>query len=353
MDRGNSQSAGLKSESGHLQDIALCAEAIRNGSKSFHTASKLLPRDVRAAAFALYAFCREADDAIDQSAQPQMALRGIRRRLSDAFAGRPAPTATDRAFAWVVRAYGIPKSVPDALIEGFEWDTLGRRYETLEDLKAYAARVASTVGIMMALVMGVRSREALARACDLGMAMQLTNIARDIGEDARSGRCYLPLSWLREKGLEPDALAHLPSADERLRELTGRLLTAARPLYTAGYQGTSYLPLACRPAIRAAARIYAAIGEEIAQAGYDSVSRRAVVPRRRKLLLAAGAFLPAGSPMTPGLSAEPACVALIEAAMGSRPLLSSDPGALRPGTAPWALDLFLRLEQRNLQTGAG
>eukprot|EP01037_Dinobryon_pediforme_P021714 gene21714-22658_t len=124
-------------------------------------------------------------------------------RLARARDGRPLPFPADRAMADLMRTYAIPREVPEALLEGLGWDTDGRRYETLDDLLAYATRVAGTVGIMMTLLMGVREPEALARACDLGCAMQLTNIARDVGEDARAGRLYLPHTWLREQGIDP------------------------------------------------------------------------------------------------------------------------------------------------------
>ena len=98
----------------------------------------------------------------------------------------------------------IPRALPEALLEGFAWDAAGRRYETLDEVEHYAARVAGCVGAMMTLVMGRRDPAILARACDLGVAMQLTNICRDVGEDARAGRLYLPLAWLRDNGIDPD-----------------------------------------------------------------------------------------------------------------------------------------------------
>ena len=107
---------------------------------------------------------------------------------------------------------GDPAALPEALLEGLAWDAEGRSYETLDDLFDYAARVAGTVGVMMTLIMGVRSPEALARACDLGVAMQLTNIARDVGEDARMGRIYLPRQWLREAGVDAEAFLADPQA---------------------------------------------------------------------------------------------------------------------------------------------
>jgi len=335
-------------------DLAACGRIIREGSKSFHAASLLLPRDVRAAAYALYAFCRVSDDAVDEGAHPGAALQDVRRRLRLADAGQPDPTSVDRAFAWVLQAYGIPSAVPEALVEGFEWDAQGRRHETLQDVKSYAARVAATVGVMMTLVMGVRSCQALARACDLGLAMQLTNIARDIGEDARAGRCYLPAQWLREAGLTPEDLGALSEADERVRRLTERMLEAARPLYASGLSGIALLPEACRPAIRAAAAIYAEIGVEIARAGHDSIAQRAVVSKRRKIALAAGSFIP-GRLGAADRTAPPApeCQFLIdavEAAPAPPPIVLDAPKA---GSAPWAIDLFLRLEQRDLYPEQG
>ena len=105
----------------------------------------------------------------------------------------------------LMRRCAIPAALPEALLEGLAWDAEGRSYETIDELFDYAARVAGAVGVMMALIMDVRSPQALARACDLGVAMQLTNIARDVGEDARLGRIYLPRQWLREAGIDADA----------------------------------------------------------------------------------------------------------------------------------------------------
>ncbi len=243
-----------------------------------------------------------------------------------------------------MRRYDIPQAIPEALLEGFAWDAEGRRYATLAAVKAYAARVAGTVGVMMALVMGARSREALARAADLGIAMQLTNIARDIGEDARAGRCYLPQAWLAGAGLAEQDIAAASDAPEAVRAMTRALLEEADGLYRSGLAGLAHLPMTCRPAIRAAALIYARIGGVIARSGYDSVSGRAVVSRRRKAALAAKAFLPGGAlaDFSNG-PADPSCRFLIEAV----PPLATENGV--PGAAgwAWAIDLFIELERRN------
>ncbi len=206
-------------------DLVRCREILREGSKSFHAASLLLPARVRAPASAVYAFCRVADDAVD-AVSPREApasLERLRGRLDRAYAGAPNDHPVDRAFADVVRRYDIPRAVPDALLEGFAWDVEGRRYETLSDVLAYSARVASAVGVMMTLLMGPRARGVHARACDLGAAMQLTNICRDVGEDARNGRVYLPTDWLVEEGIDPDAFVRDPRFTPALGRVVRRL----------------------------------------------------------------------------------------------------------------------------------
>ena len=263
-------------------DLAACRTQLANGSRSFLAASLLLPRAVRDPACALYAFCREADDAIDTAERSEHALAMLRARLDGLYAGRPGPRAADRALATVVRDHALPRALPEALLEGFAWDAEGRRYETLDELLDYAARVAATVGAMMAVLMGARSAAALARACDLGVAMQLSNIARDVGEDARLGRLYLPRAWLREAGIDPEAWLAAPRFDAALAGVVERLLAVADALYERVGAGVAELPLACRPGINAARYLYAQIGQEVRRHGCDSLSRRAVVAPWRK-----------------------------------------------------------------------
>ncbi|HEX9102111.1 MAG TPA: squalene/phytoene synthase family protein, partial [Polyangia bacterium] len=161
-------------------------------------------------------------------------------------------------------------------------DLEGRRYETLSDLRGYCARVAATVGVLVTCLLGERRAAALARACDLGVAMQLTNIARDVGEDARRGRVYLPASLLARVGGDRPAAVRA-------------LLERADAHYRAADRGVPLLPGDCRFAIASARNIYSAIGAAIARNGYDSITRRAYVPLPRKLLLVARA-LPARLP---------------------------------------------------------
>jgi len=276
-----------------LADLDSCRRAIRGGSKSFFAASLLLPEEVRDDAYALYGFCRRADDAVDDGFDPAKACADLSWRLDEIYAGRPGDEPVDRAFADVVRRRAIPKSLPAALIEGFAWDAEGLRFETISELRASGARVAGSVGAMMTLVMGVRSPSALSRACDLGVAMQLTNIARDVGEDARAGRLYLPLDWMREAGLEPDAWLAAPQFGPALAGVIRRVLDEAERLYARARPGIALLPLGCRPAIHAASRIYREIGAEAERAGWDTVNRRVVTSTGRKLSLAAAGLLDA------------------------------------------------------------
>ncbi len=274
-------------------DIIACRTSIRGGSKSFYAASLLLPSDVRDRAYALYGFCRLADDQVDEGDDPLAACHQLNARLDGIYEGNPGPNPVDRAFADVVRQCDIPKALPAALIEGFAWDASHRRYETLSDVRAYGARVASSVGAMMALVMGVRSTEALARACDLGVAMQLTNIARDVGEDARAGRLYLPRAWFAEARIDPDEWLARPWYDAQIAEFVRRLLAEADRLYTRARPGVTLLPKGCQPAIHAASRIYREIGVKAEKSGYDTVNQRTVTSTARKLQLALYALMDA------------------------------------------------------------
>jgi 15-cis-phytoene synthase len=332
-------------------DIAACRDMLRGGSRTFFAASLVLPRSVGDPAIALYAFCRLADDAVDLDASDANAVDRLRHRLARAYSGQPFPHPADRAFADVIARFAIPRELPEALLEGLAWDAAGRRYETLDDLLAYAVRVAGTVGAMMSLLMRRRDERVLARACDLGIAMQLTNIARDVGEDARAGRLYLPLQWMREAGLDPDAWLAAPRYDARVAQLVRRLLATAEMFYARAASGIDALPGSCRPGIHAARLIYAEIGREVERAGLDSVTRRAVVSSRRKLGLLAQA-LAASLERREGLAepGHPAVQFLLDAVTASTPprsVAARSPRKRIVDRAVWVIDLFERLERRD------
>jgi len=344
-------------------DVAACRAMLRGGSKTFFAASLALPGSIREPATGLYAFCRMADDAIDHGVDRAAALHDLHVRLERIYAGAPRDMPADRSFADCVARFAIPRKFPLALLEGFAWDAAGRRYRDLSALKAYGVRVAGTVGAMMAMVMSVREPELIARACDLGVAMQLTNIARDVGEDARSGRLYLPLDWLSAAGIDPDEWLANPRHDARLASVIARFLREADTLYLRSDSGLANLPSACRPGMVAARLLYAEIGREVARHGHDSVNRRAIVPWRRKARLLANAVL------TASRNAPLHRVGLLDEAMF---LMQSLPAVPEGATLPersvpepfesarekarwpaiedrvaWLVDLFERLERRD------
>jgi phytoene synthase len=352
-----------------VADVAACREMLRGGSRTFFAASLVLPRSVRGPATGLYAFCRLADDAIDHGRDRHAALAALRDRLDRIYAGQPLDIAADRAFADSVNRFAIPKAFPAALLEGFEWDAGNRRYENLSALNAYAVRVAGTVGAMMAMVMDVRRPELVARACDLGVAMQLTNIARDVGEDARCGRLYLPLDWLREAGIDAELWLARPQCDARLKSVVARLLKAAAELYARADAGIANLPTACRPGMYAARLLYAEIGHELERRGLDSVNQRAVVPWQRKARILADAMVAATrAPAAIGAERLQEAEFLLQSVCAAPVPV---PVPLRTAHAPvdsprekarwprvedrvvWLVDLFERLERRERAAASG
>lgn len=283
-----------------VADARICAAHLRQGSKSFALAGRLLPAHVLQDATALYAFCRIADDLIDDSDAPKQAHTALQARLEALVqasrAGEPAicalPFPEDRALGRTMARHGMPRAPIDALLEGFLWDAEGHRYESLADTLAYSARVAGSVGVCMAWLMGQRDPRVLARAADLGVAMQLSNIARDVGEDARRGRVYVPEAALRAHGIDGAAVlqtAHCHDLGQRaqiraaVREVLVQLLAEAEGLYGRGRSGIVALPWLCRWAIDAAACIYRAIGRRVLTLEPYELHTRAVVPLWQKL----------------------------------------------------------------------
>jgi phytoene synthase len=339
---------------GSEADLQACVALMRTGSKTFFAASRLLPTRVRASSIALYAFCRVADDMVDGGAYSlNQAMALLAQRLDAIYAGEPQNHVEDRALAVVVQRHALPRALLDALLDGFAWDAEGRRYETLEDVHDYGARVAGSVGAMMCWIMGVRSAQALARACELGVAMQLTNIARDVGEDARNGRLYLPRQWLAEAGIQADAWLQAPVCSPALQGVIERLLQEADRLYCQSTAGVALLPRDCRSAILAARLVYAEIGQQLRRDGLDPLARRAVVPRSRKLVLLACAGVQSGwvGRHPPAVSPLTAITYLVDHCHASA-LALTEAGAVVDasisGRVGWMLDLFERVEIQKL-----
>jgi phytoene synthase len=220
---------------------------------------------------------------------------------------------------------------------------------------AYSARVAGSVGAMMAALLGARTPDMVARACDLGVAMQLTNIARDVGEDARAGRLYLPRAWLREAGVDPDAWLADPVFRPEIGQVVARLLRHADELYARADEGIAGLDAAFRPAIFAARHLYAEIGTQLARQGLDSVSRRTSTSVARKtqlLAIAAHRALQAA----PATSAAPPLAEtrfLVEAATLDAPWREATRPVGVQSDLEWTIDLFAALEGRTRTSRSG
>ncbi len=284
---------------------AVLAEAhatLAQDGRSFALAGRLLPQSMRDDAAIVYAFCRLVDDAADEApnrAEALIALDALQAELEGRVPRRPLVAAVCAVFA----RREVPEEAATELLRGVRGD-LGDRAGALTvaddaELLRYAYRVAGTVGLMMCGVLGVRDREAWAGAIDLGVAMQLTNIARDVRADAALGRVYLPRTRLLAHGVTPEELlACTPEAapsDVRLavRAVVGELLALAERYYRSADAAMAAIPLRPRLAIAAAARIYRAIGPRLLRRhGGDALHGRTVVPTPARLfwLVAGVAF---------------------------------------------------------------
>jgi phytoene synthase len=263
---------------------------IQRGSKSFAGASRLMDARTREAAWLLYAWCRHCDDAIDgetlgrptgRPADPAAVLEALTAKTGAALRGDPVDDPAFAGLQEVARAYAIPRRYPFELLDGFAMDVTGRRYRTFEDVESYSYHVAGTVGLMMAYVMGASREDALRPAASLGIALQLTNIARDVVDDARAGRVYLPEEWLAEAGVPADEVLD-PRHRAALARVTARLLDAAEPYYQSADAGLPLLPLRSAWSVIVARGVYAEIGRVVRRRGARAWDQRAVVGRVRK-----------------------------------------------------------------------
>ena len=237
-----------------VTDAGYARESIAKGSKSFAAASKILPADIRDDVVRLYAWCRHADDLIDGQvlghgermvADPKERLARLRSSTNDALDGVRTGDPVFDGFGAVAATHGITPPLAHDLLDGFAMDVEGRVYRTEDDLAAYCYGVAGAVGVMMALVIGVPARDTdtLDRACDLGLAFQMTNIARDVIADAHLGRVYLPTTWLEEEAVlpTPEGVAD-PANAEGVFRATDRLVAAAECYYASAEVGMKRLP---------------------------------------------------------------------------------------------------------------
>ncbi len=276
-------------------------DMIRKGSRSFALASRLFDPATRDDASMLYAWCRHCDDEIDGQ---QLGMTPATRLTGDRVAGLARlKTETRRAIAGevvtdpvfiglqrVAHRHAIPERHVLELLAGFEMDVLDYRYQTIDDTLAYCYRVAGVVGVMMAHLMGVRDVRTLQRAADLGIGFQLTNISRDVLDDVRNGRCYLPDQWLREAGIPPDGVAD-QAHRMALAGVVRRLLTEADRYYESAGSGLGALGFRSGWAVATALGVYRDIGSIVRRQGSRAWVTRAVVSKPRKFLHVAGGAL--------------------------------------------------------------
>lgn len=271
--------------------VAAAHEAIQHGSKSFRLASGLFDRTTRERAWLLYCWCRHCDDLCDGQSlghagerTPLASMAEVEALTRRALAGETTGQLPFDALATLVAECPLPERYVFDHLKGFALDAEGWQPQTEEDLLLYCYYVAGAVGCMMAIVMGVSpdDKETLERASHLGLAFQLSNIARDVADDHRAGRCYIPGDWLAERGIDREQIL---SEDRRadLVELVGRMCDLAERYELSARSGAARLPFRSRWAVLAAGRIYGAIGRQVAERGPAAWDERVVVRKRAKL----------------------------------------------------------------------
>lgn len=271
------------------------------GSKSFNNATKLFDPATRRSVLMLYAWCRHCDDVIDgqtlgfRSAQswsedPKQRLKGLLSQTRQAYAGLPMSHPAFAAFQRVALQHQIPPQLAFDHLKGFEMDVSDTQYTTFDDTLRYCYHVAGVVGLMMAQIMGVKEAGVLDRACDLGLAFQLTNIARDLLEDAFHKRCYMPTSWLAKEGLDRHSLTK-PIHRPALARLAAQLIDTAEFYYASARAGIAMLPLRSAWAVATAHGVYRQIGIKVRDAGVCAWQARQQTSRAEKIwFVLSGAF---------------------------------------------------------------
>jgi phytoene synthase len=253
----------------------LCGRVAAHHSKSFYMASGLLPEEKRSAVRALYAFCRTVDDIVDEGTLVgrEVELDYWRSQVQGAIHSRP-DDLVGQAWNDTRSRYHIPAHYALQLIDGVARDLLQTRYPSFDDLATYCYGVASTVGLMSMYIVGFKSSEAAPYAIKLGVALQMTNILRDVGEDYRAGRIYLPQDELQAHGIAESDLAH-GVVDDKWRGFMQFQLARTRQLYAEAAQGISLLERDGQMAIGAASEFYQGILNAIEANDYDVFTKRA------------------------------------------------------------------------------
>jgi len=271
------------------EDYERCASITRRSSSNFYYAFMLLPAERRQALYSVYAFCRFVDDIADDAVgdeaggKPAKLLARWREELERVFNGSPTH-AISRALAYNVRRFAIPRRYFEEIIDGVEMDLGRTRYATFEELRLYCYRVASAVGLVCIEIFGYRNPRTREYAENLGIAFQLTNIIRDLSEDAARGRIYLPLEDLARFDVSEDEI--LRGADTlELRRLLEHEVERARSFYAQAENALAAEDRAAMVCAEAMRSIYRALLERIASKGCGVVGRRHRISTPRKLYL--------------------------------------------------------------------
>lgn len=303
------------------------------GSKSFSLASRFLPAGRRDDAAVVYTFCRTVDDTADEASDPIRARDELQQVRADLEAGASRRPVV-RAFLEVANRRGIDLLAAQHLVDGALSDLALVGFRTDAELIRYCYQVAGTVGLMMCGVLGVRSTQAFPFAVDMGIAMQLTNIVRDVREDALRGRVYLPSTRLTEVGLERERLVAAARATEHLPELAPvvrDLFEMGERYYRSADRGLRYIPARPRWAILVASRVYRRIGWRLVMRhGAQPMHGRTVVPQRAKLWVAATALVSGLNPARWGCTAPPVHQADLHTGLSDLPGVNRRAVAMRP-----------------------
>ncbi len=261
------------------QAYIYCQQTARIHAKSFYFSARFLPRHKRRSIYAIYALCRHVDDAVDEvEAEDESEIRNTiekwKEDLDRVYRGEPVRSLVLVAWRDMLERYPIKRELPLELMRGVLMDTHTKRYETWAELRVYCYRVASVVGLMSSEVFGYTQPETLRYAEALGYAMQLTNILRDIGEDSRANRIYIPQEDLRRFDYTEGELIR-GEVNENFRRLINFEIERARSLYREAERGIPLLDRDARFTVLLAARLYAKILDEIERNDYDVFTRRA------------------------------------------------------------------------------
>lgn len=269
-----------------MNAYATCEETIQNGSKTFYKAFSLLPKQDRLAVYAIYTFCRFLDDAVDESETPKESLESFLEEFRLFRSGQSLKTPLWIALGDVFERYEMDETPFLELAEGMRWDIEKNRYQSLAETEQYSYYVASTVGLMLLPILAPGQPELRQSAIELGIAMQLTNILRDVGEDAKRGRIYLPKEWMDEYDVTSESLlVGRPSGD--FVGLWEELALRAEHLYDAAAPSFDCYPKESRRALKVAALLYRGILDAARDNQYDVFTKRAYVSRWQKMKLLA------------------------------------------------------------------